>query len=1126
VPDPVPSISPSGITAANDPAATLGEAALNGAHAPPADGRYELGEEIARGGMGVVYRATDTTFGREVAVKVLHERFDPSSGVARRFADEARITGQLQHPAIPPAHDLGTLPDGRPFLAMKLIRGQTLDSMLAERPDPTRDRGRFVAVFEQVCQAVAYAHAHQVIHRDLKPSNVMVGAFGEVQVMDWGLAKVLTDRERPDSDPDATAAGTAIRSLRESDGSFTQAGSVLGTPAFMPPEQAVGAVGKVDARSDVFGLGAVLAVILTGQPPFAGSSAETTRVKAAQGDVAECFARLNASGADPEMVALCKRCLAPKREDRPADAGEVAKSVAGLRAAADERARRAELDRVKAEGDRKRRRVQTALAAAVLVIVAGGAATAWWIDRQAGRQRTAALQRELEDERREADERARLARSREALVASVVRCEDALRVGDADSAGVAMEQIEKRLGEGHGPEFGPRVGRCRSELAMLVALDGIHDSRWTPDNQGEFPPASATAARIGRAFAGYGIVPGTTPSAEACRLVADSLIGDRLLGMLDLWLVLAPSQEVSDILGAADPDRYREAMRAGVLAGDWPRVSMLAEQEEALGQPPRFLVAVGAIPKIPVERRRVLLERTAFARPNDLNVLMGLAETYAPQRTEDGKTPPPTAEYVSPERVRWLQSALAVRPRNRAVRFNLGLVLIVKNDAGGAAALAREGIWLDPRDRFAHMILGNSRGLQRDWDGAAAAYRDLVRLDPQDPVGHLLLGTALKVKGDWDGVAAESSEAIRLKPEIAPFHSLLGAARFAKRDWDGAADAYREAIRLFPTMLDDHVSLGNALYNKRDLDGAAASYREAVRLRPEYAHAHFRLGITLHDKGDWDGAVAEYRETVRLDAKHDLAHYNLGILLHARHDLDGAVAEYREAIRLNPKSALNHFRLGISLSAKGDLDGAAGAYREAVRIEPKDQAAKAALARVERWQELTARLPDILAGRAEPKTPAEGCEFANLCSRTFQQRFTAASRLYAAAFDADPMLADDVAAGHRYNAACYAARAARGDGVDVPPDPAGRDALRVKALAWLRADLAVHRRLAASQDAAGRKLAADKLTHWLRDTDLSALRPGLARIGMPADERAVWDAFWAEVRTTRDNALNPSPGAR
>src|SRR5581483_10066840 len=187
---------------------------------------------------------------------LLREDYPADSAVRARFVAEAQITGQLQHPGIPAVHELGTLPDGRPFLAMKLVKGRTLHELLKERTDPAQERGRFVAVFEQVCQAVGYAHAHRVIHRDLKPGNIMVGAFGEVQVMDWGLAKVLTDHPGtgpdPQDDADATL-GTEIRSLRGED-ALTQAGSLLGTPAYMAPEQAIGAVDQLDARSDVFGL--------------------------------------------------------------------------------------------------------------------------------------------------------------------------------------------------------------------------------------------------------------------------------------------------------------------------------------------------------------------------------------------------------------------------------------------------------------------------------------------------------------------------------------------------------------------------------------------------------------------------------------------------------------------------------------------------------------------------------------------------------------------------------------------------------------------------------------------------------------------------------------------------------
>jgi serine/threonine protein kinase len=216
--------------------------------APPG---YELLPEIGRGGMGVVYRGRDTALSRDVAVKVLQDQYARTSLAARRFVDEAKITGQLQHPGIPPVHEVGVLPNGRPFLVMKLVKGRTLADIITEGREC---RGSLVAAFEQVCQAVAYAHNHGVVHRDLKPANVMVGAFGEVQVMDWGLAKFRSEKWAESAE--ATIASTFHDPRTEADEDLhTRAGSFLGTPAYMSPEQAIGAVDQIDERSDLFGLG-------------------------------------------------------------------------------------------------------------------------------------------------------------------------------------------------------------------------------------------------------------------------------------------------------------------------------------------------------------------------------------------------------------------------------------------------------------------------------------------------------------------------------------------------------------------------------------------------------------------------------------------------------------------------------------------------------------------------------------------------------------------------------------------------------------------------------------------------------------------------------------------------------
>ena len=234
--------------------------------------------------MGAVIKGHDAELSRDLAVKVLLERHRDDAGLVRaRSSRRPRSPGSSSIPAIVPIYELGVLADRRPFFAMKLVKGRTLAeiSQGSRRARPTAAAA--VVDLRAVCQTVAYAHARGVIHRDLKPSNIMVGAFGEVQVMDWGLAKVLARGGAVDDagtlTPEPDGDASVVRTARSgSDADASRAGSVLGTPGYMAPEQARGELDRVDERADVFGLGSILCEVLTGQPAIVGtSSAETLR---------------------------------------------------------------------------------------------------------------------------------------------------------------------------------------------------------------------------------------------------------------------------------------------------------------------------------------------------------------------------------------------------------------------------------------------------------------------------------------------------------------------------------------------------------------------------------------------------------------------------------------------------------------------------------------------------------------------------------------------------------------------------------------------------------------------------------------------------------------------------------
>ena len=279
--------------------------------------RFEVQGEIARGAMGRILSAWDQHLGRSVAIKVLR-RTSPRDLDLVRFLEEAQVTGQLEHPSIMPVHELGRLGDSVAFV-MRRVEGRSLKSVIASlqrrEADATRQFGRtrLVNIFHQLCLAVAFAHTRGVVHRDLKPSNVMVGDFGEVILLDWGLCKIVSAQTR------------STRSTSER--WRTVHGQIIGTPAYMAPEQAMGQIDQVDSSTDVYGLGAILYHLLTLHPPFAGRTNREIVKRVLSETVVSPRERAPEQEIAHELAAICVRCLQRDQADRFPDGRAVADAI-------------------------------------------------------------------------------------------------------------------------------------------------------------------------------------------------------------------------------------------------------------------------------------------------------------------------------------------------------------------------------------------------------------------------------------------------------------------------------------------------------------------------------------------------------------------------------------------------------------------------------------------------------------------------------------------------------------------------------------------------------------------------------------------------------------------------------
>jgi len=895
--------------------------------------RYAGFRLLGEGGMGVVYIAVDTSLNRQVALKMIREgTTDPLDATPRttpseletRFLQEAAVTGGLEHPGIVPVYELGQTPSGAPYYTMRLIRGdRTLEDAISEAGD-LESRLGVLEPFLKVCDAIRYAHSRGVVHRDLKPANVALGNFGEVVVLDWGLAKV-GDR------PDLTEAAwqKRIRELRETNDLETLT-SAIGTPGYMSPEASLGEIEKVDARSDVFSLGAILYRILTGKPPFPFPDLTTFMEKLMQG-VDEV------PGAPEGLAAICLRALAVDRDKRPADAGELGDAIrAWQRESAIERELHAlHRDAASAlqaaeslEGEPLLRQLDRVVALAARIRdVRADDPEADAFDERARAMRSEAIARRERDARRRLLGRVGIVGLCAAAAATVLVALmlDARRREAEDAR--ARERIARGRAEAE-------RARAETERTRAEGLAGfmLFDLRDALQPIGRLDLLESVARR---SLEYYESLPeeGTTDATRRARGAALSNVAAVLRATGDVKGMLASTRSalrVHQDLAARDPTNVAWQLDVAMAYRD------LAVALRATGDSKGALDALEASVAI-ARRLRTLHPESASIRGDLAAALVELATVHFSRGDRSA------ALEECRESVLLRRDLAKGDPQDgekqRALAWSLNLygdLLASSGDARGAReahaeslAVCRRDAQLHPADADAQDALATALAragkiLQATGDlrGALEHHRESLKirrgLAARDPTN-----------AEWQGGVAEALDAVGgIEERTGDLMSGLGSYRSAVEIRRRIAEQFPANSWASSRFADSLDRLAKARMASGDRAGALETHRSALVIRE-------RLTAQDPDNAGWQ------RERSVTLARIGSVLVEMGNLADATASFEASLAIRRRLADRDPSNggdpqldlAMAHDRVGLAREAAGDLAGALTSLREAHAIK-------------------------------------------------------------------------------------------------------------------------------------------------------------------------------------------------
>jgi serine/threonine-protein kinase len=1080
-------------------------------------GRFRVLRPHAQGGLGVVSVAFDEELHREVALKEIQERYASESETRSRFLLEAEITGRLEHPGIVPVYGLGHHPDGRPFYAMRFVRGESLKDAIArfhgdDGPSsatnadakagakwlaPSLEFRRLLARFLDVCNAIAYAHSRGVLHRDIKPGNILLGPFGETLVVDWGLAKVIG---RDDHASGASSEAT-LRPQSASGTGETVAGTAIGTPAYMSPEQAEGRVDLLGPATDVYGLGVTLYVLLTGRAPFGGENVSEILMKVRRGEFRR--PRVVEPSVPRALEAICLKAMALEQSDRYSNPRDLALDIEHWLADEPMAAYREPWpDRLGRWG----RKHQTLVASAAAVLLMAACAAGLVAAQRSAHARDiehknfdlAQANGSLDTERNKAIEREKLA------IDAVKRFRDAVTGEPELKNNPALKDLRKRL--------------LKEPLAFFRGLrERLQADRDT---------RTESLARL----------------AEASFALGDltSEIGDKqdaLIALTESLAILEGLAEANPSVRAFQRDLARNYNHIGNLLSDTGKPSDAMKSYDAalaiqtkLAQANPSVTALQANLAISLNNIGMLLRVTG--KPAD--ALKSYHAALAIQKKLADANP-----SVSEFRIGLAQSLNNIgillsdtgKPDESMKSFQAALAIQTKvADANPSVSEFQRDLAMSHNNiGFLQKQIGRPADALKSYQAALAAQMKLADANPfvsalQSDLArsHNNLGVLLSETGKPADALRSYQAALAIRTKLADANPSVSVFQ---SDLAGSHNAVGLLLIETGRPADALESFQAALAIRTKLADANPS---VIKFQSDVASSHNNIGVRLRHTGrladalkSHEAALAIQRKLVRehpespdfaseLGATFNnlaLIEINANRFAKARDRLRQAVEWQRKALASNPADPTyrqfmsNHLNNLIGATrALGDLKCLALAERQLLEFRESDPAMAA----------FDAKLKAIVKGEQRPKDVGERLK---LAQRAYDlTRYAAAARLWQEALEVDPRLGDDRQAQHRYNAACAAALAGCGQGKDdSPPSADQKRKLRQKALDWLTAELGTWTKRIETAKKEQRGGIVKTLEHWREDTDLAGIRDDAELANLAEAERAAFRKLWADV---------------